>query len=595
MSFLSSSQRSIRLQVSLLIVGTFFLAANLCQAQNSSDNSKRETSDASTQTTQAPSPPAKPQVFLPPVIEKGGHAWGSLFNENGQPLANQEIIINGKIISSDDYGLFSFKAPESSFSISVPDQAPSGKEQNSAASSAPARNIFETTYTASKRGLLVSDKAAVEEVDQLDELDENSGKQPLISHVPSIVEPEQAFVVLGKNFSGVFGHDQVTIEGFEAESFAGSSRSVIAVFRKKISAGPKKEIAVMRDEESSLPQELDLARVELRAVPSNQGRKPLELEMIGTNLPSLLALSAADPSIHLRFGGRRLGAQTIFLSPGGQPNKFAVDYSNNADSISAHILSNGLFDPYTQKSNAELMGKNVLLTINKAEVIRLKKRIIALEGQIDSLEKERIEQAKKQQGVASDPTFLEREAKAESTRRAASVRLSRLNRSLRARRVVLAADGLSEGEWSKLEDSAADNTSHSLDSLVASKEIGFTESRLLRSSPVKKPKQDPDSYAQIALMGKSGKPLSVMARGSNSHGWKSPSFTQPSGGRLVAPPAPYKFDPSDLSPFFSETLPDPIPQLKKSGKTSSSSSARRKRGRKAPVRTVPQKKSRSKF
>lgn len=515
--------------------------------QDASAQSSTQPDNQSTQSTQSvQSEPV--QLFLPPVLEKGSQAWGTAFLPDGQGLAKQAILINGKSVQTDDYGLFSFTAPDTAFSVVV-------KDEN--------KIVWETSYGLSNRGLLVSDKAALASVDRLDELEDEFNTQPLIMHAPAALELQQAFVVIGKNFSGKFGHDQVNIDGFECDSFAGSKRSLVVSTRNRSPVGPVKEINVICDEQSSLPLEVDLTRVEFRGESKTTNGNALDLELIGSNLPSLIALSSKSSEIQLKFGGKRLGAQSIFLSPGGQQNRITVGIDNKKLSeLSGHLIPNNLFDPYTQKASSELLGRKPLLAVNKAEVVRLKKRLLALEERIALLSKQRAEHVKQKDFSIED------DAKLESSIKSAAIRMSRLSRSLRSRRAILDADGMSENEWAQLNDSAADNMSRSLDLLIAKNEFGFTESRLLRSSASKKPKLEQDHYAQLAITGaQSRSPLSLTVN-ARSRRWKAPVSSAGGGPGLVAPPAPYRFDPADLAPYFSDELPVPVRPITNANKKS---------------------------
>ena len=529
------------------------------------------------------------QLFLPPVLEKGSAAWGSAFLPDGDGLAKHPVLINGKKVETDEYGLFNFTAPDTAFSIAIEDEG---------------KPVWETNYTLSERGLLVSDKAAVGQVDGLDELEDEFNKQPIIMHAPAALEAQQAFVIVGTNFSGKFGHDAVSVDGFECDAFAGSARSLVIATRNRIPVGPVKEISIARDDESSLPLEVDITRVELRDQNKTATGSALDLELVGTNLPSLVAVSNRNTDTQLRFGGRRLGAQSIFLSPGGQPNRITVGIDNkDLTDVSAHIIANSLFDPYTQKLSSDLLGRKPLMAVNKAEIVRIKRRLLGLEERITLLNKQRAEKAKQKDYTA------EEDAKLDSAVKAASIRISRLMRSLRSRRAILDADGMSEQEWAQLNDAAMDHMSRSLDTILAKNEFGFTESRLVRSSPSKK-KAEQDQYAQLTSTPQNG--LLRAANGTPRSGtrtrtsrWKNSTTSGENGGRLVAPPAPYRFDPADLAPYFSDEMPDPIkpitkrtPRARTRGQRSSAKSkshtASPQRSKQQNKQTATMKKTRSK-
>ena len=483
---------------------------------------------------------AEIQVFLPAVLEKGKPAWGSIYGNGGSSiLGEQRILINGSEIKSDDYGSFNFVTPQSqSLKISVPDT--NGK------------TAWEHTFKSTARGLLVSDESAADLVDKLDSLAPGSGGEPIISHAPSVVEAMQTIMVLGKNFSGKQGDDDLEIADRHADILAASPRCIVAVSSKQMKIGPIKELRISSHEQSSLPTEVDVCKIDLRP-DSASGKKKLKINLMGSTLPALISLFNSSRA-SLRFAGWRLGTQNVFLSPGGMQNYFCVEPGGdiNENEVGAAVISNSIFDAYSLKSSSQLLTRPVMESEEEAELIRLKRRSIALESQISSIIKERQEMLK------SGKMTLDEESKLETSEKSASSRLFRVERMLQTRRAVIEYYG--SKDYDKLVDVANNGGISSLDSVLANKDLGFTETRLLKV--VGKRAEEARLAAQAEANtwnytryypSQSPAALESIRKKYGKRGYVPPPPTM----ALIAPPAPFRPNWKDLGPMIPDLPPMP--------------------------------------
>lgn len=496
------------------------------------------------------------QVFLPPVLERNKPAWGSIYDAmSGELVSDQKILINKKEYSSDDYGSFNFLVPDSD-GISVCVVNSSGKK------------LWEINYVSSEHGLLVSDKNAATIIDNLDELSSHAGNEPIISHAPSVVEPLQTLVVVGKNFSGKQGDDEIEIDDRPADLLAASPRSMVAVSHRFMAVGPIKEMHVCRRDLCSLPIEVDVTQASLKVEPASAGKSKLRINVAGSTLP--VVVSVMNDSVHsnIRFGGWRLGRQNIFLSPGGQLNSFSTEMDSNlaAEALTVHLVSNGIFDPYSMRANINLLPKAVAETSEKAEIIRLKKREIGLEMQGAAVKQE-LEAASKNNKLS-----VEEQRRLDSVSSSIYARLFRVQKMLQSRRAVL--EGMGDTDYSKLIDTACSGASASLESLMATKDLGFTEARLIkvvgrRSEEQKIAQQNLPAY----MMQYSSTPPAALQKYRKKFGKRTYIPPPPATMALVPPPVPYSPSQNELGPFLSSPAIPSKPSALQSVRSGASSSS----------------------
>lgn len=529
------------------------------QSDSKSDTIKSEKMDPAAELSPSPQIESSLQVFLPPVIEKSKTVWGSMYDAEGNNLAQQKLYVNGQEISCDDFGSFNFIAP-SSETVTVVIPGTNGT-----------RNRFEAKYTSTARGLLVADSSAADLVDRLDLMSFFSGGEPIISHAPSVVEELQTIVIVGKNFSGKQGEDDLEIGNRSADILAASTRSIVAVTNRQMKIGPIKEMRVSSHDQSSVPVELDICRIEVKQDTVSTGKSRLRINVMGSTLPAVVTLSNSSRKADLHFGGWRLGSQNIFLSPGGLQNYFMVDPTASVSDveIGARIISNGIFDPYSMKASRSLLSAKIAQAEEEAEIIRLKKRAIGLEAQLNSVNNERSAKFK------SGKLGVEEESKLDISSKSVSSRLFRIEKMLQARRAVIESYGTID--YDKLLDAAANNTLANLDGIVSTREIGFTESRLLKIVAKRAAEEQKQAQAESAAWtyNYTSPSSAVLEKYRKKYGKRGYVPPPPSMALLVPPPVPYRPYLRDLGPFLGE--------LEKPKVHDADLPKKSKRGRRGPI------------
>ena len=496
------------------------------------------------------------QLFLPPVLERSKAAWGSIYDSAcGELVSGQKIVINKKEFTTDDYGSFNFTVPDcDSVNVSVVNSA--------------GKMLWDITYVSTEHGLLISDKSAASIIDNLDELSSHGSNEPIISHAPSVVEPMQTLVLVGKNFSGKQGDDELEIDDSPADLLAASPRSMVAVSHRFMKVGPIKEMHVCRRDLCSLPTEVDVTRADLKVEPASTGKAKLRVNVVGSTLPVAVSVMNGSVQSNIRFGGWRLGRQNVFLSPGGQLNSFVTEMDSNLphDALSAHLVSNGIFDPYSLRANNTILTKAVAETFEKAEIIRLKKRQIGLEMQSASVKQE-LESAAKNNKLS-----VEEQQRLDHASSSISARLFRVQKMLASRRAVL--EGMGSSDYSKLIDIASSGTTSSLESVIATKDLGFTEARLIKVVGRRAEEQKlAQSNSPGYMMQYNSPPPAVLQGFRKKWGKRAYIPPPPATMALVPPPVPYSPNPNDLGPFLSSPGVPRKPGAAESAHSSKSSSS----------------------
>ncbi len=488
------------------------------------------------------------QVFLPPVIEKNKAVFGTMYfySENGSvTLAQQKYSVNDREYASDDFGSLSFIAPDAE-EVKVKVTLNDG-------------SFWEQKYFKSEHGLLVSDKDAVGLVDKLDALSQSS-VEPVILLAPSAVEAFQTFVVIGKNFSGKQTEIDLEIDNKNSDIIAASNHSIVAISNRYLKVGPIKEMRVSCRGLDSLPVEIDVCQPALK-VEEQDGKRIASVNLVGTTLPLAVTLLNLTESEQLRFGGWKLGNQNVFLSPGGMQNRFSLsaDAGIKSQNLSASVISNSFFDPYTLKSSKNILSQKLLEALEKAEILRLKKRAAALEFQLATLSNKRQSLLKNGSLTSSEDSKLENQSKA------ASARLFRINRMLKARRAVIESYGALD--FNKIIEAAnsgifENQSLSSLDSILQAKDLGFSEARLIRIVGKRAAERElaAKQSNSVSSVDYQKRQAAVMEAYKKKFGKRAYIPPPPGTVSLVPPPPAFIPDPKDLNVFPFDL---PIPQQAK--------------------------------
>lgn len=403
----------------------------------------------------APAEPValKPRLFAVPVLEPGKQAWVSVYDQFGHPVPQAALTINGVALNADAIGQASFVVPQTeNLKLSVNDadgKAATGQE-----------------YTLSPGGYLVAEKQALEAVDRIEESVVSNEQAPTIAYAPSAVEISQPFVLIGKNLSGKADGDHLLIDGYDADTFSGSSVCLLATTPRRMSLGPLREMYLTTGDETSNTVEVDVCHVEASVVPSeNSNGLRARIRAIGTNVPSLVEFRNLSSSIaDLSFESHQLGKRTALITSGGENNSAYLDVVRKGEGeidIDTHLVADAPWSPDDRTTYGDQNKRRIIAELNKAEIVRLKRRLIAIETRLAE-EQEHRTKALSEGGMT--PADLD---KINAQLRTLSNRQRRINAMVVARRAVYQALGGDEAGYRQALDDAAGGGAIALEKYLA--------------------------------------------------------------------------------------------------------------------------------
>lgn len=482
--------------------------------------------------------------------------WVSVFDLAGRPLPGISVFVNGAPCDTDSMGQASFKVPQTD-RLTLCLQGDDGK---------PAEL---SEYHLTPGGFLVREKDVDTAIDQLEGSIESSEQAPMIAYAPAVVETSQPFVLLGKNLSGKPEADRIVLDGYDADIFAGSTAALLATAPRRLSAGPLRELYVTANGESSNIMEVDVCRLEFNI------RQATEIEpesaaiyVIGTNVPAMVQLQNSSPDIvALEFDKKKLGARSSFISPGGENNQIRLSISHLAKGgcdIDTHLVSDA---PWCSTDDRNVFGdsnfRKIVEELNRAEIVRLKRRLIAVNARIAD------EQAHRTQALSTGSMHAEDLDKFNAELRLLSNRQQRITMMISSRRAVFASLGGTDDDYRQALDQAAGGGIISLEKTLSP----LTSVALLSSTtqPLEKTSIDDASAGQTL----SAAELQVKERelaesmAALSKMWKKYPIKQARSGRLAAPPEPYIPNLGQIFPptqamyaqYVNPSLPPPPPIL----------------------------------
>ena len=392
------------------------------------------------------------RLFAPPVVEPGKDAWVSVYDQAGRPLADAAVLINDVPVNTDSLGQASFQVPTAA-SVTVRLAA---KQQNSS---------NRVTYTGTSGHWLVSETYAATAVDRVEETVVPTETAPAIAYAPAAVETDQPFVVIGKNLSGKADGDHLVIDGYDADVFAGSTASLLAIAPKRLSLGALRELYVTARGENSNTLEVDVCRVDvsLSAAANTQGDQPenARIRLIGSNVPSLIELHNLSPQVvSLKFGDRRLGNHSSIVTPGGESNTVALELTRLAPGtfdLDTHLVADAPWSPEDSTIFGDTNMRKLITELNRAEIIRLKRRMLAVESRIIE------EQENRTKALAAGTMDAASLDKFNAQLRSLSNRSRRINGSLVSRRAIFQSLGGTDVDYRQAIEEATGNTALALE------------------------------------------------------------------------------------------------------------------------------------
>jgi hypothetical protein len=194
------------------------------------------------------------------------------------------------------------------------------------------------------------------------------------------------------------------------------------------------------------------------------------------------------------------------------------------------------------RSSRNILSRQVADAGECLEAIRLKRRQIVLEARFAQLGDERNTLMK------SGKLSAEEDINLETGEKSVACRLRRVEKMLQSRRAIIESDG--GADYGKLMDLAANNALPSMESVLASMDLGFTEARLLRVSG-RKSDEPTQSSASAYLSQYKNPPAAVLASYRKKYGKRGLIPPPPLTATLLPPPPPYRPGADDLGFFLS--------------------------------------------
>jgi hypothetical protein len=390
----------------------------------------------------------EPRLFAVPVLEPGKAAWVSVYDQFGRPIPHSTLLVNDSAVEADNMGQASFTVPDSGTALTLSVRSADGQTLN------PAK------YTKTSGGYYVASAQAAEAVDRIEESVVSNEQAPNIAYAPSVIETSQAFVLMGKNWSGKADGDHILVDGYDADVFSGSSVCLLATTPRRMSVGPLREMYVTTGAETSNTVEVDVCRLEV----SKEGDSA-RVKLLGTNVPSLVDVRNMTPNaVTLTYAGKELGRSISIITSGGEQNFADVGLAKKSSEpvdLDAHLVADAPWSPDDRTTYGDTAKRKIVAQLNKSEVIRLKRRLIAIEQHIGN------EQEKRTKGLEKGSLTSAEVDRINAQLRTLSNRQRRINAMVVARRAVFQSLGGTEQEYRQALDVAAGGGAIALEKCLA--------------------------------------------------------------------------------------------------------------------------------
>lgn len=479
--------------------------------------------------------PGGARLFAVPVMQPGKDAWVSVYDQVGKPVGGVQVFVNESPHDTDGYGQCAFSVP-------------SGTKLVLALKDASGKEFCKSEYALSAGGLFVNGNEAAEVFDRLTSTINPQEVAPVISYAPAVLETRQPFIVVGKNFSGKADGDHLFVDGYEADVFSASNVAILGTAPRKLDLGPLRELYVASASETSNTVEVDICRVEITKYDdAAAGTDNAKLRVIGTNLPALVEIQNDRPDVFgIESNGVPIGPAASFVTPGGEQNTVALHVSeriaggarpgtaSNA-TIDTHLVADAPWSPDDKLTFSDPQLKRLVTDLTRAQIIRLKRRLLALESRLSEAQEKRTANSFE----ASTPTTAAEVETSTAELRTLALRQKRMTGMLTARHGLFLALGGADGDYRLALDEAAGGAFLSLEKSLHNADITAKKAILVKNTPV-------PSAAVLAEESAESDDLIPPSVATLSKIWKSFPSKPPRGARLSAPPEPYMPDVSQL-------------------------------------------------
>jgi hypothetical protein len=472
------------------------------------------------------------RLYAAPVLESGKLAWMSVYNGDST-LAGATVSINGVPIKSDSSGVVSFSVP-------VTDKLHLALLDSDGHETQPSLD-----YSLRHNGLLIQQNTSAAAFERLAELD-CGYTGPRVLYSPAVIDKLSSFLVVGKNFSGESAKDRLSIDGRDANLFAGSSVCLLARASEKASPGPVKELFVVSDNEASNSREIDICRIDTVRRDADSGKSStVRVTVCGTNVPCLIELNSGAMT-KLVLKGRIQGDVATIVSPGGEQNLLTFETEGPTTApVSVALLADSLLESRL----AELPNlQKICMKLTKAQTSRLHRRYIALDLRLGETQNRKMELAHSQTNDPAEIDNLQTEI------RALSLRKDRISRMIAAQRSVIEGTGGSPEDFAEAIASADAGTTTDLESElrkcdVSCKDVTVGSSN--RKQGARESFPEAGEHLLPPVLVTRLKPLRP----------KLPTMTSVASRvqKMVAPPAPYVPDIEDLQSYLMASYTGPPP------------------------------------
>jgi hypothetical protein len=363
----------------------------------------------------------------------------SVYDQMGKPIVGAQVSVNDTLFATDSMGQVSFEVPRTA-TMAIGVQSEGGKLESA------------SEYSLTPGGFLVCERQAEEAVDRIEESIVVNERAPQIAYAPTVVETSQPFVLIGKNLSGKADGDHILLDGYDADVFSGSTVSLLATTPRRLSLGALREMYVTTGDETSNTVEVDVCKVEVSMQKTESGQFA-RIRAIGTNVPSLVEFRNMDPDkTSFSFGQRKLGKRSALITCGGENN--CVDLTISAEAgatpdVDTHLIADAPWSPDDRTTFGDESKRKIVVELNKAEIIRLKRRLIAIEQRISE------DQTKRTTSLNAGSLSAAELDKLNAQLRTLSNRQRRINAMVVSRRAVFQALGGTEESYRQALDDAA--------------------------------------------------------------------------------------------------------------------------------------------
>ncbi len=378
--------------------------------------------------------PEYKQLYCAPILACGNQADLLVMDAGGEPIAGANVKVNEEVITTDSTGHAAFTVPQTEELTIVPERSSGSAGRHK--------------YVRSGNLLVVQSLSTIIADALCEDYTPKNGKAPRLLFAPGVIQPGKDFVVTGVRFPGSTSENRLYVDGREAEVLASSTVSLVARAPAQLHAGAIREIYVSCNGINSNTCETDVCKIDFSwpETPDPDGApQEAKLSVLGTFMPSVVeVVNRSNESVSFWLPDQKpMGKRGIFLTPGGENNSIAMQIKRSGTEepkVETELIPE--VPTGTPGEHSDIISAATRHALCKAQLIRLQRRLIAVQA--------RIEESRK----SSDADEKQSEALLVEMREL-SLRQNRIQNMLESRRALLVALGGSEDEYRQTIDDAS--------------------------------------------------------------------------------------------------------------------------------------------